>query len=170
MHQALILNNQRKITYSNSCILFSLLVSMCSIFSIFFLNLNIHLKLYAFLFPWVQLLFRLGLQAFAHHCPQTLSHQRVRYLIPVKFIQLDGVHTQTDGNDKLTQNAHDQSSTCFTNALQHLYPVTWMQLKTLSRYTVEAVLGMTVGFSRFLNGYLGSMHNEFTQNLCVRLN
>lgn len=168
MHQALFLNNQRKITYSNSCILFSLLISMCSIFSNFFLNLNIHLKLYAILFPWVQLLFRLGLQAFAHHCPQTIPHHRVRHLILVKFIQVDGVYTRTDGNYKLTQNGHDKSSTCFTNALQHLYAVIWMQLKTW--YTVEALPGMTVGFSGFLNGYLGSMHEEFTQNLCIPLN
>lgn len=40
-----------------------------------------------------------------------------------------------------------KSSACFTNALQLLYPVNLNTAKTW--HTIEALLGMTVGFSRF---------------------
>lgn len=132
----------------------------------FFFNLNIHLKLYAFLFPWVQLLSGWG--------------SKLLLIIALKLYPTTGwVTLSLSSLSNLMVCIHGlmgmisshkmhmtKSSTCFTNALQHLYPVTWIQLKTW--YTVEALLGMTVGFSRFLNGYLGSMHKEFTQNLSIR--
>lgn len=69
MHQALILNNQRKITYSNSCILFSLLVSMCSIFSIFFLKLKHTSKIICFSFPLSTIAFQVGAPSFCSSLP-----------------------------------------------------------------------------------------------------
>lgn len=54
--------------------------------------------------------FWVGAPSFCSSLPSnyTRHHHRVRYLILVRLIQLDGMHTQTDGNDQLTQNAHDK--------------------------------------------------------------
>lgn len=159
------LNNQRKIAYSNSCILFSLLVSMSSIFSNFLKHTS---KIICFPFSLSTIAFQVGAPSFCSSLPSNCPPPQGALPYPCQVYPTWWCAYTDDGNDKLTQNAHDKSSTCFTNALQHLYPVTWMQLKTWC--TVEAPLGMPVGFSKFLNGYLGSMHKEFTQNLCMRLN